>query len=234
MVWALILTLVLAMPAYAEDGIEVIADGNEQEVQAVELPEESDIPSNDEDEQRPTDAVEKEEEEQREVQKESGDKLDVQPESRVDGHSLLAAGDRASVRLVAYGNMSPNNAYALYAEGLLKEVGQNEQYALVQDSNQSYTLVVGKADSLQSFTDARWWRWYGTTGYGWRLERGSGTATVEAGQYQVISSLEGYPSLVTEVQEVTRREVMLYAMVASAVFSLVHVWAFCIRLSRQS
>lgn len=243
MVWALIIALALAAPAYADDGIEVIAEqgGSGQDPPVVEVSNDNTQESTDEkddaskvyeDSERDRSDAEKSSKDERLLRTVEDEKApnEISTEEPV----VKALGDRASVNFTAYGNMSPSSTYALYAEGLLKEVAQDESYCLVQDSNASYAFVVGKADSLSSFSDARWWRWYSTTGYGWRLERGSGSASVNAGAYQVISNLEGYPSLVTEVQELTRREVMLYALVTACVFSLVHVWAFCIRLSRTS
>lgn len=253
MVWALILLLVISTPAFADDGLEVVSvpdpvmiESNSSDEVISDVSDSSEVQAIGKDEQRNTDAEKELEEVKESTSDEQGQNpeeelhLDSTEESNKDVEgsegnvlSVKAVGDRAAVSFTAYANMSPSNQYALYAEGLLKEVRQDESYCLVQDTNASYAFVVGKADSIQSFTDARWWRWYNTTGYGWRLERGSGSASVNAGAYQVISNIEGYPSLVTEVQDVTRREVMFYALVAVAAHVLCSVWSFVLRYSHN-
>lgn len=247
MVWAVIVSLALwSTPALANEGIEVISEPEMVEIDhnlddegvrnATNENGNATEKSNEDDAEKVLEQGKNEvdEEPNKELGKESGLLESNSDTSGIEESAALAVGDRASVRLVAYSNMSPSSSYALYAEGLLKEVKQDESYCLVQDSNASYVFVVGKADSLSTFSDARWWRWYSTTGYGWRLERGSGSVSVDAGQYQVISNLQGYPSLVTEVQETTRREVMFYALVAASVFSLSSVWMFSVRMSSNS
>lgn len=247
MVWSLVLSLVLfSSPAVTDEGIEVV-NNPLGEVITLDQTDESDEIVTNEVQQSEGNAEEKDSEE--EVSQDTGEDETHETEGvsskqllqsgndedeSITVSSVKALGDRASVTFSAYANMNPSSTYALYAEGLLKEVGQDESYCLVQDSNASYAFVVGKADSISSFSDARWWRWYNTTGYGWRLERGSGNASVNAGSFQVISNLKGYPSLVTEVQEVFRREVMFYALVATCVFCLASVWGFSIRVSQNS
>lgn len=242
MVWALILAIALASPAYAED-IEVVSEPEKIEVVPEQVGStdptvveslEKDAKEEKATEQTTDDGAEQGEEAPTAEKVEEGSKEQTveSDTTKVEEYGEPLPQTRATVSLSAWSNMSPTNTYAVYARGLLKEVRQDESYCLLQDSSGSYTFVVGKADSLQSFTDARWWRWYNTSGVGWRLERGSGSASVSAGVYQVISNLEGYPSLDGEDSHMQRREVLFYALVAISVFSLASVWTFCIRMSR--
>lgn len=241
LLWALVLAVSPAA-AYADDGIEVVMEqgGSVEDSPLVEVPSQdettikNDGKANDEGEKFDVFGDEKSEKTNTDKNDEEGLAKDVQRESRDDGYSLLAAGDRASVTLTAWQSVSPTSQYAQYATGLLKEVRSDEHYCFVQDSQQSYTLVVGKADSMGTFSDARWWRWYNAgVNLGWRVESGSGSATVRPQEYVVLSDLDGYSSLPDGVHEVARREVMTYALVAACLFSLAACWGFVVRFPRD-
>lgn len=143
---------------------------------------------------------------------------------------------RATLALTAYGNVSPTSTYAVYAAGLLKEVPyQNGHYVFLQDSNQSYCMVVGEGDSLSGLSNARWWRWYyAGTSLGYVLERGTGNVSVAEGRYTVLSDFEGYPALQQQGDEQFRREVMLYALVAVVMHVLYCIWTYELRGAHRS
>lgn len=157
-----------------------------------------------------------------------------QGQSVVETAEPLASGGRSTtLSLMAYANMSPTSAYANYAVGLLPKVGWSDHYVMVQDSVNSYTFIYGDieydTDTLVGY-GCDWVRWYyqsQTRGY--VMENGIGDVTVTPNGYVVISDLGPYPML-SNNNEMLRKEVGFYAIVAAAVFSLASVWGFTTRL----
>lgn len=133
---------------------------------------------------------------------------------------------------VAYANVSPTGSYATYAAGVLPKLGWNDDYVFWQESSQSYVFAWGDLSySSQTFTgdNVRWLRWYWAgQSQGYVLEEDSGSLSLSSAGYTVLSNLSDYPTLVNSSEQI-RREVMLYAVVTAAVFSLHHVWTYCIR-----
>lgn len=232
MVWALILALALVTPAYAED-IEVISEPEQIEVVTQEEVKE------DAQEEKAVEPVADEgleqvkEEPVIEKVEEGSKERALEVDSTEVGSPLGTT--RATLNLTAYGNVSPTNQYAIYSVGLLKEVPyENGHYVFLQDTAQSYCMVVGKGDSILNLSDCKWWRWYNAgVNVGWVLERGTGSVAVTEGRYTVISDFEGYPALQDNSLEVLRREVMFYALVAVAAHVLCSVWSFVLRYSHS-
>lgn len=244
---ALLLVAVSGGVARADDGIVVINE--EPQVAPVEVVENEQVQSD----SLPSagggvDAEKKEAEESAgaaEPEQSKGDEAakDVEEEreelsvedSSADVGSPLGA-TRATLNLTAYGNVSPTNQYAVYSSGLLKEVPYKDgHYVFLQDSSQSYCMVVGKGDSLSSMSECRWWRWYnGGVNIGWVLERGTGSVSVSEGRYTVISDFEGYPAFQDNGIEVLRREVAFYALVAVVIHVLYRIWSYELRGAKRS
>lgn len=244
---ALLLAVACGGVARADDGIEVISE--ESTVAPVEVVSDEQVQSD----SVPSsgggvDAKEKETEESAgaaEPEQSKGDEAakDVEEEreelsvedSSADVGSPLGA-TRATLNLTAYGNVSPTNQYAVYSSGLLKEVPYKDgHYAFLQDSSQSYCMVVGKGDSLSNLSDCKWWRWYNAgVNVGWILERGTGSVSISEGRYTVISDFEGYPAFQDNGIEVLRREVAFYALVAVVIHVLYRIWSYELRGAKRS
>lgn len=140
----------------------------------------------------------------------------------------------ASVTLSAYSNVSPTGAYATYAAGYLPRLGWSDHYCFLQDSNSSYVMVWGDLTKEDATTitgsSCNWVRWYyfqQSTGY--IMESGTGAVSISTNDHVVLSDLDGWPMLSGSSDELLRREVMWYAVVGIAVFSLLHVWSFSLR-----
>lgn len=148
----------------------------------------------------------------------------------VEQQAPLKAASRAT--FAAYANASPTNQYAYYAAGYLPRMGFGEHYAYLQDTSSSYVLVWGNlTESDGGITGSgQWVRWYyASNSVGYVTETGSGSVTVSPSGHVVLSDLDGYPMLVVG-DELLRREVGFYAVVACAVFCLSSVLGFCVRL----
>lgn len=140
----------------------------------------------------------------------------------------------ASHAFVAYANMSPTSAYANYAVGLLPKLKWDEHYVLVQDTSSSYTFVWGELVNENNTIagEGSYVRWYYTgNAQGYREERGSGSVSVTPNGYTVLSDLGEYP-MVGGSEELQRREVGFYALVAVVIFVLHSVWRFVLRNSQ--
>lgn len=132
----------------------------------------------------------------------------------------------------AYQNVSPTGAYASYAKGLLPKVGFNEHYCFLQDSNSSYVFVWGDLQNGNSITgtDVSWVRWYyANNSVGYVEEFGGGDVTIQPNSHVILTDLGNHPMLDAN-DELFRKEVGYYAVVAVAIFSLVSVWSFVVRL----
>lgn len=216
--------------ANAEDSIEVISEPNET---VLDL-EETDKGNKDVEEKKAevkAGAKQSEQDKGDEAAKDVEEVGEKQPVADVPsevGSPLGAA--KASISLTAYGNVSPTNQYAVYSQGLLKEVPLNGHYVFMQDSATSYVFVAGKGDSLAALSDASWWRWYNAgVNRGWVLERGTGSVSVRDGDYTVLSDFEGYPGLQDSGIEQIRREVAMYALVLAVAHVLYSVWTYELR-----
>ena len=184
------------------------------------LPDEQEVPS---DEPTDTDYLKSIDEKLSDVIA-SGEEPEIQVQQ-----TMLAA---SSLSFSSWSNVSPTGAYATYAAGMLPRVGFGQHYVFMQDSSSSYVFIWGDlAYDGQFFTgDADYVRWYyAGQGTGYVMESGSGSVTAAAGSYVVMSDLGGYPLLDAQ-GDLLRKEVTYYAMVALCVFSLAHVWLFCIRM----
>lgn len=216
--------------ASAEESIEVISEPNESVLDLEEIDKEK----KDAEEKKAENKAGAEQSEQvkgdeapKDVE-EVGKELPVEVVPAEVGSPLGAA--KASITLTAYGNVSPTNQYAVYSQGLLKEVPLDGHYVFMQDSATSYVFVAGQGDSLAALSDASWWRWYNAgVSRGWVLERGSGSVSVRDGDYTVLSDLEGYPGLQDSGIEQIRREVAFYALVLAVAHVLYSVWTYELR-----
>ena len=151
-----------------------------------------------------------------------------EPETEVETTALKAA---RSISLSAYTNVSPTGQWANYAKGYTTRLGWKDHYVFLQDSNSSYVMAWGDLrDTGTAITgNADWVRWYyAGNGSGYVRETGSGNIEVTYGQYTVMSDLAGWPML-AGADELLRREVMLYAIVAAGLFSLGSVGSFLLR-----
>lgn len=144
-----------------------------------------------------------------------------------------ALGAARSYSFVAYANVSPTSSYAEYARGLLPHVGYLDHYVLMQDSQSSYVFAWGDFaladDGTLYASDAQFVRWYyANNSLGYQQESGSGAISCTKNSHVVISDVGLNPLLVSD--EYTRRDVMLYALVAASVYSLNRVWSFLLRM----
>lgn len=230
---ALLLVVACGGVASADDSIEVISEPETVEVTVLEDVKE-DAKEEKAEEQSGKVATEQVKDSQAtEDVEETGKEQPMEDTSTEVGEPLQQT--RATISLSAYGNVSPTNQYAVYSTGLLKEVPYDGHYVFLQDTNQSYIMVVGKGDSPYSLQDCKWWRWYNAgVNVGWVLERGSGSVSVSAGRYQIISDFDGYPALQENSTEVLRREVSLYALVAAVMHVLYCVWSYELRGAKRS
>lgn len=244
---ALLLAVACGGVARAEDGIEVISENST--VAPIEVvknePVQSDsvhsagggVDAKEKKAEESAGATEPKSREGDEASKdveEEREELSVEDTSADVGSPLGAT--RATLNLTAYGNASPTNQYAVYSSGLLKEVPyEGGHYAFLQDTSQSYCMVVGKGDSLSNLSDCKWWRWYNAgVNVGWILERGTGSVSISEGRYTVISDLEGYPAFQDNGIEVLRREVAFYALVAVVIHVLYRIWSYELRGAKRS
>lgn len=151
------------------------------------------------------------------------------------GDSLVESAPlRASnVNVVAYSNVTPTGTYASYAAGMLPRLSWEDEYVYVQDASNSYIFIWGDLEKADSQTirgsSCEYVRWYYSgQQLGYLQESGTADVSVTTQGHVVLSSLDGWPMI--ESQEVLRREVAFYALVAACVFSLASVWGFCVRL----
>lgn len=142
---------------------------------------------------------------------------------------------RAAVSIntfTAYQNVSPTGAYASYAKGMLPKVGFNQHYCFLQDSNSSYVFVWGDLRNGNSITGTNviWVRWYyANNNVGYVEEFGGGDVTISPNNHVILTDLGNHPMLDAN-DELFRKEVGYYAVVTVALFSLVSVWGFVVRL----
>lgn len=161
--------------------------------------------------------------------------LEVVGSTVADGDIDMTSYDRAaSLVLTAYGNTSPTSQYANYARGIVPKLGWDDHYVFLQDGTSSYVMVWGDLELADSNTitgsGCKYTRWYfvnQSTGY--QCESGTSDVSVTLRGYQVISDLGDLPMFSETSDELTRRELMLYAVVAVCVFSLHSVWRYLLR-----
>lgn len=161
--------------------------------------------------------------------------LEVVGSTVADGDIDMKAYDRAgSLVLTAYGNTNPTSQYANYARGIVPKLGWDEHYAFLQDGSSSYVMVWGDLQLADSNTitgsDCKYTRWYfvnQATGY--QCESGTSDVSVTLRGYQVLSDLGDLPMLSETSAELTRRELMLYAVVAICCHTLYSVWRYLLR-----
>lgn len=141
-----------------------------------------------------------------------------------------------SATFTAYANVSPTGQWATYAESLLPKVAWDEHYVFLQDTSSSYVMVYGDLEVTNNGEisgTGKWVRWYYSgTATGYRVDTGNGNVGIYANSLTILSDLGDYPIL-GDGSDGLRREVMYYALVAVAVFSLYHVWHFCIRTAQS-
>lgn len=145
------------------------------------------------------------------------------------------SGTKGTKAFSAWANVNPTGTYAQYAMGYLPRVDYKDHYAFLQDSQNSYVFVWGDLNISGSTISGKsdWVRWYYTNSNGYLVESGQGdTVTINTNSHVVMSDLDGMPMLGVE-NELLRKELGFYALVAVAVFSLASVLGFCIRLSSR-
>ena len=145
------------------------------------------------------------------------------------------SGSKAAASFSAYANVSPTNQYALYAEGFMPRMGYKDHYVFLQDTSSSYVLVWGSLDKSGSNItgNANWVRWYyQNNASGFVQESGSGNVTINPSGHVVLTDLDGYPMLGVE-NELLRKELGYYGLVAVCVYSLFHVLGFTLRVSQR-
>lgn len=161
--------------------------------------------------------------------------LEVVGSTVAEGDIDMSSYDRAaSLVLAAYGNTSPTSQYANYARGIVPKLGWDDHYVFLQDGTSSYVMVWGDLELADSNTivgsGCKYTRWYfvnQATGY--QCESGTSDVSVTLRGYQVISDLGDLPMFSETSDELKRREVMFYAVVAVCVFSLHSVWRYLLR-----
>lgn len=138
-----------------------------------------------------------------------------------------------SVQFVAYANASPSGTYYNYSQGLMPRLGLNDHYVYLQDTQSSYVFAYGSFDydeETKTFTgqEITWVRWFNQgAGLGYRVETGQSEVSVTCRDYMVLSDLGDWPLIISD--EMPRREVMIYAVVAIAIYSLHSVWSYTLR-----
>lgn len=145
------------------------------------------------------------------------------------------SGTKAAASFTAYANASPSNQYALYAEGFMPRMGYKDHYIFLQDTSSSYVLVWGSLEKNGSSYsgNANWVRWYYQNNVnGYVQESGNGSVNVNPSGHVVLTDFEGYPMLGVE-NELFRKELGYYALVAVCVYSLFHVLGFTLRVSQH-
>lgn len=142
-------------------------------------------------------------------------------------------GTRAAITFTGYANANPTNQYAQYSIGMLPRLGYGEHYVYMQDTSSSYVFVYGDISRSASNTyvgRAKYVRWYyqnNTTGY--VQETGQGDVTINTAGHVVMSDLDDRPMLAVG-NELLRKEVGFYALVAVSVYCLASVLGFVVRL----
>lgn len=230
---ALLLAVVCGGVARADDGIEVIEQETPKQEIVSEVEDNNAKEEEKQDETGPNQPEQVKDTKAAEVMEEERKEQPMEDYTADIGAPI--GNTKAGLNLTAYGNVSPTNQYALYATGLLKEVPYDGHYVFLQDTSQSYVMVAGKGDSISSLSDCRWWRWYNAgVNVGWVLESGGGSVSVSAGRYTVLSDFEDWPALQQNSDEVLRREVSLYALVAAIMHVLYCIWSYQLRGAKRS
>lgn len=188
----------------------------------------------------PVENVEKKEEKSPELEQleKIGEQLDgIQQEIAPDVVEIQeqkpVGASKAAMTFTAYANVSPNNQYAQYSTGMLPRLGYGDHYIFLQDTSSSYVFVYGKLSrtDVNSFSgSAKYVRWYYANQVnGYMQESGSGNVIVNTAGHVIMSDLDDRPMLGVS-NELLRREVGFYALVAVCIFSVASVLGFCVRL----
>lgn len=151
------------------------------------------------------------------------------PDAPQKSDSLRAS----TITSVAYGNVSPTSQYATYASNVLPKLGWSEHYVFWQDGQQSYVMAWGDLGyENRTFTGSgcNYLHWYWQSQQaGYVVESGTANISLSSAGYTVLSDLDVWPALPNQTNEVMRREIMLYSVVAVAAASLAFVWSYTLR-----